>query len=245
MCASMAIRLADEGGDVIKPTMSVRTSRFAGGAAIALAVATALAGVAYVLLPEAQRLGVAGRVLLPSFAANPLPLQIEMLSLAAMGVIGLAIVGPIRALIDGEDPWLRWTSNLALVGFAVAAVGNTLVMGKLPGISSAFVAADDQSKTVIATFWRTTLDPVGLWQFGAVGVWTFVVGIVGLRSHGIPSGGAYLALAAGVAHLAIPVVLVASAQSALSVVALIAALVIVAWFAWIGRVLWRGDVGPA
>ena len=227
------------------PTMHARASRFAGSAAIALAVATAVAGVAYVLLPETQRLGVPGRTLLPSFAANPLPLQLEMFALTAMGVIGLAIVRPIRVLLDRDDPWLRWTSALAIVGFAVGAVGNSLVMGKLPGIASAYVAADDAGKAVIAVFWRTTLDPVGLWQFGAVGVWTLVVGVVALRSGQIERLGAYLALAAGVAHLAIPIVLVASAQSALGILALLAAIVIVAWFAWIGRVLWRGDGGIA
>ena len=219
--------------------------KFAGGAAMALAVATALAAIAYVLLPEAQRLGVPGRTLLPSFAANPLPLQLEMAFLAAMGVIGLAVVGPIRDLLDPDDPWLRWASTLAVVGFAIGAVGNTLVMGKLPGIASAFVAADDAAKPVIAVFWRTTLDPVGLWQFGAVGVWAFVAGLVALRSARIPRIGAYLALAAGVAHVAIPLVLVAAAQSALSVIALVAAVVIVAWFVWIGRLLWRGDAGTA
>ena len=230
-----------QGGSVIEPTMIARASRFSGVAAIALAVATALAAVAYVLLPEAQRLGVPGRVLLPSFAANQLPLQIEMLSLTAMGVIGLAVVRPIRDLLDRHDPWLRWTSALALVGFAVGAVGNSLVMGKLPGIASAYVAADDAGKGVIAVFWRTTLDPVGLWQFGAVGVWTLVVGLVAIRSGRLQRTGAYLAIAAGVAHLAIPLSLVASAQSTLSGVALIAAVIIVAWFGWIGRVLWRRD----
>ena len=228
---------------MIEPTFNPRASRFAGAASFALAIATALAGIAYVLLPEAQRLGVPGRTLLPSFASNPLPLQLEMLFLAAMGVIGLAVVGPIRDLVDADDRWLRWASILALVGFAVAAVGNTLVMGKLPGIASAFVAADDPGKALIAVFWRTTLDPVGLWQFGAVGVWLIAVGLIGGRTERIPRVGAYLAIAAGIAHIVIPVVLVASAQSALAIVALVAAVVIVAWFGWIGLYLWRGDAG--
>jgi hypothetical protein len=167
-------------------------------------------------------------------------LQLEMLALAAMGVLGLAVVGPIRRLVDGDEPWLRWTSNLALVGFAVGAVGNTLVMGKLPGIASAFVAADDANKGVIATFWRTTLDPVGLWQFGAVGVWLIVVGLVAWRRGRLAPLGAYLAIAAGVSHLIIPLVLLASAQPALAILAVIFALVIVVWFGWVGLLLWRG-----
>jgi hypothetical protein len=45
-----------------------------------------------------------------------------------------------------------------------------------------------------------------------------------------------------VAHLAIPITLVAAAQPALTVLALVAAVVIVSWFGWVGMHLWRrGD----
>lgn len=220
-------------------TTGGRSNRFGGGAAIVLAVLTALAGVAYALLPAEQRLGVPGRQLLPSFAANPMPLQLEMGLLTLIGVVGLAVVRPIRQLLGRSDPWLRWASTLAIVGYAIGAVGNSLVMGKLPGIASAFVAADEAGKGTIAVFWRTTLDPFGLWQFGAVGIWLIVVGIVAYRSRGLSPVGIYLALAAGVAHLAIPAVLLLSAQSALAILALLAAVVIVAWLAWVGLLLWR------
>jgi hypothetical protein len=217
--------------------------RFGGGAAILLAVVTVLAALAYVLLPAEERLGVPGRQLLPVFAANPLPLQLEMGLLALMGVVGLAVVRPIRALLGGDDPWLRWASTLAIVGYAIGAVGNTLVMGKLPGIANAFVAADEAGKTVIAAFWRTTLDPWGLWQFGAVGLWLLVVGYVALRTRAIPAIGGYLALAAGLAHIAFPVVLLLAASSALILVAVVAAVVMAAWFAWVGLLLWRRSEG--
>lgn len=216
-----------------------RMDRFGGGAAMVLAALTALAAIAYVLLPAEQRLGVPGRQLLPSFAANPMPLQLEMGLLTLMGVVGLAVVRPIRKMVGGDDPWLRWASMLAVVGYAIGAVGNSLVMGKLPGIASAFVAADESGKQVIAAFWRTTLDPFGLWQFGAVGVWFLVIGIVAYRSSALSALGVYLAVAAGAAHLAIPVVLVLSAQSALAILALVAALVIVVWFSWLGLLMWR------
>lgn len=216
-----------------------RLDRFGGGAAMVLAAITALAAIAYVLLPAEQRLGVPGRQLLTSFAANPMPLQLEMGLLTLIGVVGLAVVRPIRKLVGGDDPWLRWASMLATVGYAIGAVGNSLVMGKLPGIASAFVAADDAGKQAIAVFWRTTLDPFGLWQFGAVGVWLVVVGIVADRSHALPPLGVYLAIAAGIAHLAIPAVLLLSAQPALAILALVAAVVIVIWFGWLGLLLWR------
>ena len=225
---------------------SSRMERFGGGAAILLAVVTVLAAVAYVLLPAEERLGVPGRQILPAFAANPLPLQLEMGLLALMGVVGLAVVRPIRTLLGGDDPWLRWASTLAIVGYAIGAVGNTLVMGKLPGIANAFVAADEAGKSVIAVFWRTTLDPWGLWQFGAVGLWLLVVGYLAWRTRAIPAIGAYLALAAGLAHIAFPVLLVLSASSLLVLVALVAAVVMAAWFAWVGLLLWRRseDVRP-
>lgn len=231
---------------MIESTTSGRTYRFAGAMSLAMVVVSALAGLLYVLLPQAQRLGVPGRDLLPSFAADPMMLQLETLALAAMGIVGLAIVQPIRGLVGPDDDWLRWTSVLALVGYGVAAVGNTLILGKLPGIAAAYVGADASAQTAITTFWRTTIDPFGLWQFGAVGVWLLLVGIVARRSGALPSIGAYLALAAGLAHIVIPVVLLASAQSALAVVALIAAAVIVIWFGWVGLFLWRrGERAPS
>jgi hypothetical protein len=231
---------------MIESSVDSRMNRFGGGAALVLAVLTALAGIAYVLLPAEQRLGVPGRQLLPSFAANPLPLQLEMGLLALMGIVGLGVVRPIRRLLSADDPWLRWASTLAIVGYAIGAVGNSLVMGKLPGIAGAFVAADDAGKTVIAVFLRTTLDPWGLWQFGAVGGWLLIVGYVAWRSRALPPMGAYLAIAAGVAHIVFPVLLVLSAGSAVTIAAIVASVVMLAWFAWVGLLLWRrADIAPA
>lgn len=210
-----------------------------------LAALAAVAAVAYVLLPADQRLGVPGRLLLPSFNANPTILQLENIALAAMGVVGLAVVMPIRKLLGRDNEWLHWLSYVALVGYAVAAVGNTLIVGKLPGIAAAYVAADAAAQPTIAVFWRTTLDPFGLWQFGAVGAWLIAVGVIAWRTGRLPAAGANLALAAGLAHLAIPVVLLASAQSVFAILALIAGVLIVAWFAWIGLYLWRGSAPEA
>lgn len=210
-----------------------------------LAALAAVAAVAYVLLPADQRLGVPGRLLLPSFNANPTILQLENIALAAMGVVGLAVVMPIRKLLGRDNEWLHWLSYVALVGYAVAAVGNTLIVGKLPGIAAAYVAADAAAQPTIAVFWRTTLDPFGLWQFGAVGAWLIAVGVIAWRTGRLPAAGAYLALAAGLAHLAIPVVLLASAQSVFAILALIAGVLIMAWFAWIGLYLWRGSAPEA
>src|SRR5438105_4183123 len=97
-----------------------RDARFGGAALIALAVLTALGAILYILLPDAERLGVPGRTLLPVFASNPLPLQLEMIALAAMGVVGLGVVRPIRRQV-GDGPVVRWASYLAFVGFAIGA----------------------------------------------------------------------------------------------------------------------------
>jgi hypothetical protein len=219
--------------------MANRGYRFAAWLAFAMAIATALAGVFYFLLPAAQRLGVPGRELLPSFAASPVMLQLETLALAAMGVAGLGLIRPIRRLTGDAGDAMRWLSKLALVGYAVAAVGNTLILGKLPGIANSYVNADASAQTAITTFWRTTLDPWGLWQFGAVGIWLIAAGVLAWRNGALPSVGAYLAIAAGIAHIAVPVVLLVSAQSILAIGAAVAALVIVVFFAWLGLYLWR------
>jgi hypothetical protein len=220
--------------------METREARFAGVAGLILAALYVAAAVIYILLPEAQRLGVRAPTLLPSFAEDPMLLQAETLVLAAMGVVGLAVVGPIRTMVGPDAPWVRWASYLALIGFAVAAVGNTLVLAKLPGIASAYVAADASAQQAIAAFWRTTLDPWGLWQFGAIGLWTVVVGLVALRRGGLPQIGIALALAGGIAQLAIPLALFVSATAPFAIIAIVAGIVAASWFAWVGMHLRAG-----
>jgi hypothetical protein len=220
--------------------METREARFAGVAGLILAALYAAAAVIYILLPEAQRLGVRAPTLLPSFAEDPVLLQAETLVLAAMGVVGLALVGPIRKIVGPDEPWVRWSSYLALIGFAVAAVGNTLILAKLPGIASAYVAADASAQQAIAAFWRTTLDPWGLWQLGAVGLWTAVVGLVALRKGGLPRTGVALAVAAGIAQLVIPLALFLSATAPFAIIAIVAGIVAASWFAWVGMHLRDG-----
>lgn len=213
--------------------------RLGGTCAILLGVLTTLGGITYLLLPAAQRLEVPGAQLLPSYAANPAILNLISCELALIGILGLAIVPAISQLMQSENAgWLRWTSSLAYLGFAVSAVENLLTVGRLPNIAAAYVAGDASTKAVLAVTWRSSLDWQGWFAFAAIGLWIAVISLLALRGNLLPRPLAYLGFVVGIVHVLVPISFLLNASSLLIVVAVAQPLVTI-WYIWTGLVVLR------
>jgi hypothetical protein len=215
-----------------------------GICSILAGVSTAVAAIVYFLLPEAQKLGVPGDQILPSFAENPTLLNVENLSLALVGLFGLALVPALSNLLRTQDNgWLRWTSSLANVGYAVSAVGSFIILSRLPVIAAGYMKGDESTKAALATVWRTTLDPLGVWGYGAIGAWILVISLLALRASGpskpLPPPLAYLGIAAAVTHWLVPVAFVAKIPVLFFVVAGVGLLAVATWYVWLGMELRR------
>jgi hypothetical protein len=118
------------------------------------------------------------------------------------GALALAAVPAISATVRSvNEGWVRWTSTLAIVGFAVTAIGNFRLQFVMPLRAAAYVAGDAVAKTAIAYNQRLLyLDPQGWLIFGAVGLWVLVVSVLALRGNTWPKPLAYIGIAVAIAY---------------------------------------------
>lgn len=226
--------------------MQDRSLNMVGGVCAILAgILTATTSLTYILLlPAEQRAGVLAPVILPSLAKDPTPLLLVLWQMVATAVLGLAVVPALsRWVLRDNEGWVRWAINLGTVGFAVSAVSNALSARKLPGIANAFVAGDASTKAALVPLWRSTLDFEGLWQFGAVGFWIFVVSFLLLRGNKLTPALAYVGVALGVVHWLAPVGLFMRNQTVILIAVGLAAILGPIWYIWIGLVMRRQAAG--
>jgi hypothetical protein len=215
-------------------------AKFGGTCAILVAIVGALADITYLLLPAEQRLGALGKDLLPSFHAAPTILTLELWELAIAGALGLAVVAALSQKVGAmNDGWAHWTAILAYVGFAVSAVGNVLTLDRLPRVAAAFVAGDASAKAAIAATWKSTLDPLGLFGFGAIGLWIFVVSLLTLRDDAFPKPLAYIGLLLGIVNWLVPLALLFKLAFLFFVVSVAGLVLGGIWYVWIGLNLRR------
>ena len=215
-----------------------------GICSILLGIVSALIGITYLLLPAEQKLGMRAPDLLPSFVQNPTLLTLQSIELSVVGVLGLAIVPAVAQLIGDLDVgWMTWVSNLAYVGFAVSAVSNLIDVARLPGIAAAYVAGDASTKAALAPIWRSTLDWMGIWQYGAIGVWILVVSLLALRGNLLPRTLAYLGIVAAIIQALVPIAFIFKLPAIIIVVAIVGGVVGIVWYVWLGTVLRRHASG--
>jgi hypothetical protein len=220
--------------------------RLGGACAIVLGVSYVLVGITYFLVPEPQKPGAGLQNFYPSYAASPLftrllNWEIALGALFAVGAV-LAIQDAVRSAGDGLA---RWTGNLAIIGFAVAAIDGFRALSLQPQIADAYVAADNSAKAAIAATGVTGIDPDGWLAFGAVGVWALATSVLILRTAAFPRVLGYLGIAVGILYglvvagnyLGIPQLIAIAAGLGGVVAAPI-------WFIGLGATLLRGS-GPA
>jgi hypothetical protein len=211
--------------------------KLGGTCAILLGITGALGSLTYLLLPADQRLGVPAARILPSIVQGSTLLNIQFLELVVLGVLGLAVVPAISELVRaGHEGWVRWTSTLASIGYAVSAISNLFTMGRLPGIAAAYVAGEAATRAALAPVWRSTFDLYGMWGYGMVGVWIFVVSLLALRAATYSRILGYLGLVAGVFYALIPAAFLLQAPSLFIVAAALGGIASTVWFIWVGSV---------
>jgi hypothetical protein len=231
----------------MKAMQDTSVAKLGGAGAILVGVCTALGAITYLFLPPEQRVGAPGAQLLPSFAQSPTLLETEFWELALIGVLGLVAVPGLARLAQGvNEGWLRLATTFATIGFAVQAIGNFLTLGRLPKIAEAYVSGDASTKAALVAVWKSSIDPQGFWEYGAIGLWVFVLSLLTLRNHALPRPLAYLGLALGVLHWVVPVaILLDIQQSSLVVVAVLGAILGPIWYIWAGLVAWRNTSRPS
>lgn len=217
----------------------VSARQFGAICAILLGVVAVIGDVVYFLLPVEQRIGAKAPAILPAVAHGAPLLMLQLWLLALEGVLGLAVVPLLSDIVRARgEGWVRWTSTLATVGFAVTAVSDTLTIARLPGVAAAYVAGDAATKAALAPVWKSSLDLYGLWGYGAVGVWVIAVSYLAMQEDALPRPLAYTGLGYGALLIVLSALLIAGATSTplLVVVALATVLAPIFWI-WSGWLL--------
>lgn len=213
-----------------------------GTCSILVGISYILIGINYLRLPAVQRAGSDPTQLLPSFAQNPAPLMLQFWVFAVGSLLAFAAVLAISETVRStSEGWVRWTSNLAILGFAVTAIDFFRALSLQPARAAAFVAGDAATKTVIAsTNNLISLDPQGWLGFGGVGLWVLIVSLLVLRGRALPRNLGYVGIAVAVLYWVVVAGLVYQRETLVAIAAgaggIIAAPV---WYIWMGLELRR------
>ena len=219
-------------------------SKLGGNCSILVGILYVLIGITYLLLPAAQK----GASLIdpvqffPSYTQEPTILTFLYCEFALLAVFAIAAVFAISKKVQSiNESWLRWTTNLAFLGYSVMAISYLRGLYLIPKISAAFEVGDASTKAAIVApgvaGWNN-LDPQGWLTFGCVGFWLLVVSLLVLRSDKLPKGLAYIGIVGALANWLVVAGQVAQIEKLISIAAGLGGVIAAPiWFIWMGVTL--------
>lgn len=221
-------------------------ARLGGTCSILVGISYVVIGITEVLLP-ADQMSSAGRdKFLMSFAQNPSLLQVQYWALALGALLAIAVVLAVsEAVRSANEGWVRWTSNLAILGFAVTAIDFFRTLALEPLNAAAYVQGDAAIRAALTVPSSTVaLDPQGWLGFGVVGLWLLVVNLLALRSGTWPKILSYVGIATAIAYFLVVVSLTLGLATMLQIVAGVGGVILAPiWFIWMGLNLRRAPSG--
>jgi hypothetical protein len=219
-------------------------SRLGGVCSILVGISYIVAGVSYLLMPAEQTALGDPAAFLSSYAQDPTMSTLNDWAFALGAILALAAVLAISERVRSlHEGWVRWTSTLALVGFAVTAIHYFRNMALYPGRAAAYVAGDAATKAAIAANQSMMdLDPNGWLMYGGIGLWLLVVNLLALRGNNWPKPLAYVGFAGAIGYWFVVTGYVLQIETLVAIAAAAAVLLGPIWYIWAGLVLRRA--GP-
>lgn len=173
----------------------------------------------------------------------PLPFVLGGLGFGLAAILALALVPALGAIVEPRSPaWVRWTSAIAYLGFAVAAVSTIRGADLAIRIASRYASGDTNVRATIVAVYplsSLSLDPWGLLQFGGVGLWILVICLLARRHALLSPGLASLGIAVGVLYWFQVVGEVLENEILISIGGGLGIVAGGVWYLWIGGTLWR------
>lgn len=210
--------------------------RLGGYAAILTGLSYLLIALTFFLLPPEQR---AGQVLEDSFflsvAENPLYLKMQLLLFALNGILAIAVVQAIFGFLNGQKSSIRWSSTLAVVGYAILIYINFFAFEQIPKLADAYTSLDRPLRTIITAYGVGFDD----WMaFLLTGLWMLVINLHGMKEHKFPKGLAVTGMAGGAANWLIAFGSVFKSPVLMAAAAGLGGVIIgPVWFIWTGKIL--------
>jgi hypothetical protein len=216
-------------------------SQLGGICSILLGVSIIVVGVTYLPLPPAQQqivgLYTQPGAFLASVAHDFTLLTVEFWAEALGALAGIAAVLAISERVRSvNDGWVRWTSTLAIIGLAIAALDDLRFLALTPARAAAYVqggAAVRAALTVPGAL--EGLDPHHWLRLGAVGLWVLVVNLLALRARTWPAPLAIVGIAVALVYWLAVAGIVLQIHAAITLVAGAGAIILAPlWYIWLG-----------
>ena len=209
-------------------------------------IASILLGISYLVV------GISG-ALLPSnlsgvpnaqspfmyYEANKIMLLTNWWALLIGAVFVLAVIPAVSTTVQHlNEGWVRWTSTLATLAFAVVILDNYWSIVYTTARAHAYVTGTEAMRAALtvpgAPQW---IDVQGWLAYGAVGLWALVISVLALRGNTWPKGLAYLGIVGAfiyflaLATSVIPDLVVSGAGTATAGIGAVFAPI---WYSWMG-----------
>jgi hypothetical protein len=215
-----------------------------GGTCSILVGATFLAFVVLALLLPPEQLDTCGcpARFLTTTAHDSTLFLVSYALLALYSVFAIAAVLAISETVrSANEGWVRWTSTLAIIGFAVTTINEVQRIALDPAKAAAYVHGDAAVRAALTVPGEVgSLDPQNWLRFGAVGLWVLVVSLLALRGGRWPKPLAWVGIGLGLVYWLFVVGEVAPIPSLFAIVAGVGALLFgMIWFIWLGLRLRR------
>lgn len=219
-------------------------SNLGGVCSILVGIFYLIGGIAYLLIPAAQKatVGDPGQFL-ASFAKNSTFGILEYYAFGLTGILGIAVVRAVAEKVASEsEGWIRWTGDLGAIGFAFLALQYFRYISIYPDMAASFVGGDSATKAAIsANQILVGVDPHGVITYGLLGFWFLVVNILALRGNLWPRILSYVGIVGAVAYWFVVGGLVSETEMLITIAAGSAVIIAPIWYIWMGMVLRRSD----